>query len=104
MTTNNGTHVWKKDGVMGRMSRPLRKAWGRVVHKCYWDKGRDAFVTSIEEGNHDPGSLHYDRGAIDFKRNGAHIYEVKKAAGIGKGFDVIEYVKMDIFHMEYDPK
>ena len=102
MTTNNGTHVWTKQGVMGCMSNPLRKAWGRVVHKCYWDKGRDAFITSIGEGNHDPGSLHYDHNAVDFKRNGASKHDIKQAAG--SGFDVVEYYDKDIFHMEYDPK
>jgi len=87
---------------MGKMSNPLRKGWGRVVHKCYWHKGRDAFITSIGEGNHAPGSLHYDENAVDFKRNGIHIGDVRDAAG--KGFDVVEYTDKDIFHMEYDHK
>lgn len=101
MSINNGTHVWSKQGVMGCMSNPLRKGWGRVVSECYWAKGKDAFITSIREGNHSPGSLHYNGDAVDFKRNGVHIAEIKKAAG--KDFDVIEYYDMDIFHLEYDP-
>ena len=102
MNTNNGTHVWLKEGVWGHMSNPLRKAWGRVVHTCYWEKGKDAFITSKGEGNHDPGSLHYDENAVDFKRNGAQKGDIKDAAG--SGFDVVEYYDKDIRHMEYDPK
>lgn len=102
MSINNGTHVWIKQGVMGHMSNPMRKGFGRVAHKCYWNKGKDIYITSIGESNHDPGSLHYDENAVDIKRNGAHIKDIKEA--LGPDFDVIEYYDMDIFHMEHDPK
>ena len=94
--------VWIKQGVKGKLNRQTRKGFGRVA-EVYFNLGLDLQVTSLMEGNHSPGSLYYDGGAFDIKRQG-----VKKAlivTALGKGFDVIEYFGgRDIFHIEYDPK
>ena len=95
-------NVWIKQGVMGDMSNPMRKGFGRVA-KHYAALGLDTYITSIRESNHDQGSLHYDGNAVDIKRQGLPIAGIR--AVLGKDFDVVEYLKpMDIFHCEFDPK
>lgn len=96
-------NVWIKQGVMGRMSIPMRKGFGRVANH-YKALGLDTYVTSIEEANHSFGSLHYDGNAVDIKRQGQPKGIIKQV--LGEGFDVMEYSKDagDIFHMEYDSK
>jgi len=94
--------VWIKQGVKGRLSQHTRKAFGHVA-KLYFSHNLDFFVTSLMEGNHSPGSFHYDGKAFDFKRQGMLKEFIKNA--VGKGFDVVEYDdERDIFHVEYDPK
>ena len=94
-------NVWIKQGVLGDMSIPMRKGFGKVA-KHYATMGLDTYITSIREANHDQGSLHYDGNAVDIKRQGLPIMMIK--AVLGNDFDVVEYPKpMDIFHLEFDP-
>lgn len=80
----------------------MRRAHGRVV-KVYERHGLDVFVTSREEGNHSPGSFHYDSGAEDIKRQEVQKYEITNE--LGPDYDVVEYSDdRDIYHIEYDPK
>lgn len=90
---------WIKAGVMGTLSIPMRKCHGRLV-RLYASKNLDFFTTSIQEGNHSPGSLHPDGNAEDFHQQGVPLNELKAVAG--PGFDVV--VESDHVHVEYDPK
>lgn len=100
--------VWIKQGVCGDLSIQMQKALGKLV-TLYADHALDFFITSIREGNHSGGSLHYIGHAIDFKRQGVPRDEIAGemvllAARIGGRFDVVEYSDVrDIFHVEYDP-
>lgn len=100
--------VWIKQGVMGDLSLQMQKALGQLI-EVYTDRGLDFFITSVREGNHGGGSLHYIGHALDFKRQGVPKQEIVDkmillAARIGGRFDVVEYADIrDIFHVEYDP-
>jgi hypothetical protein len=95
--------VWYKQGVRGRLNPQARKCLGRIA-KVYDSYGEDLFVTSVEEGNHGDGSLHYCGDAFDFRYSnaiaGPSHEEVKDAAG--KDFDVVS--EKTHIHVEYDPK
>ena len=100
---SSNPNVWIKQGVLGDMSNPMRKGLGRVA-KHYAALGLDTYITSIREGNHSPGSLHYDGNAVDIKRQGQPVAIIRQV--LGQDFDVVEYSKSngDIFHCEFDPK
>lgn len=94
--------VWLKEGVLGDLRRDARRAKGRLV-RLYETYGLDFLITSLREGNHSPGSCHYEGDALDFKRQGVPREAIKGACG--PGFDVVEYSdSRDIFHVEWDPK
>ena len=94
--------VWIKQGVLGRLSPPMRRCKGRLV-RLYASRGLDFFITSKAEGNHDDASCHYEDDALDFKRQGMLLNDIQGAAGMT--FDVVEYSDIrDIFHVEWDPK
>lgn len=91
-------NIWIKQGVLGDLQPIARKGLGKVA-KLYKTSGLDLFVTSLRDGNHSDGSLHYDGLAFDI-RKGIEIYRIKLA--LGGGWDVVEEV--DHIHCEYDPK
>lgn len=94
--------IWIKQGVMGDLSPQMRRCKSRLV-SLYTVMGKDFYITSIREGNHDPASCHYEGDALDFKRQGVKKSKIIEAAG--SGFDIVEYTdSRDIFHVEYDPK
>lgn len=92
--------VWYKQGVVGDLQQVTAKGLGRVAH-LYLTKGQHLFVTCKRDGNHMPGSLHYEGLAFDFQQNNLEIAEIKKA--LGRGWDVIKSNDGAI-HAEYDPK
>jgi len=91
--------VWFKQGVTGDLRTAAQKGFGRVA-QLYISKGKDLFVTSIREGNHGHGSLHYIGLAFDFRREGVNLKEIKTA--LGPNWDVID--EGSHVHAEYDPK
>lgn len=91
--------VWLKQGVVGELSREMRRAVG-VLSKLYANEGLDLFITSVQEGNHSAGSLHYDGRAIDFRKASITLQQVKTA--VGPGYDCVD--EADHFHVEWDPK
>lgn len=94
--------VWIQQGVMGTLTRPARKGFGRCA-RVYERHGLDFFVTSIREGKHSAGSFHPDGNAFDFKRQGIAKAELENE--LGPDYDVVEYQdSRDIFHVEHDPK
>jgi hypothetical protein len=92
--------IWYKQGVQGDLSNVCRKCLGRIHDQVYNYAGGDMYVTSIRDGNHMAGSLHYNGNAFDFRKLGRTKQEIKHACG--KGFDVVQHSTH--FHVEYDPK
>lgn len=94
--------IWIKQGVMGYLGPQTQKGFGRTA-RLYKTKGEDLFCTSLEEGNHMAGSLHYIGQAFDIRQGQAYLFtkdEIKKV--VGPDFDVVKYSWG--FHVEYDPK
>lgn len=87
-----------------RISRPIRRALN-VIDDVFEQYGEEAVITSTDEGNHSPSSLHYDRiihGAVDVrkpKRNGGKILEALRQR-LGRNYDVIE--ESTHWHIEYE--
>lgn len=91
--------VWIKQGVIGNLQPVARKGLGRVA-KLYKSRSEDLYVTSLRDGNHSDGSLHYDGLAFDIRYGSVAVQEVRGA--LGPGWDVV-YETTHI-HCEYDPK
>jgi len=78
----------------------LEAAW--IMHERY---GRELVVTSVSDGKHKEGSLHYRGLAFDLRT--WHIRQPQTYANelrerLGKGWDVI--VEKTHIHVEYDPR
>ena len=91
--------VWFKQGVLGDLHPKAQKGFGKVAI-LYRDNGIDLFVTSLREGNHQPGSFHYIGEAFDFRQGGIPIETVRGI--LGDDWDVLPS-KGGTFHAEYDP-
>ena len=92
--------VWYKQGVLGNLQQVTRKGLGRVAI-LYETGGAELFITSLRDGNHAAGSLHYDGLAFDMRDNPKYqIQEIRKT--LGPGWDIVS--EKDHIHCEYDPK
>jgi len=91
--------IWYKQGVQGDLSNQCRKALGRIAD-FNDSQGHDTYVTSVRDGNHMNGSLHYDGNAFDIGKGILSLINVKCYAGVG--FDVVEHSTH--YHIEWDPK
>ena len=92
--------TWFKSGVLGELTPIAQKGFGRVV-RLYYSKGLEFFCTSIREGTHSPGSLHYLGMAFDFQAQEMPLSEIRRV--LGKDWDVVPSNNGAI-HAEYDPK
>lgn len=79
-----------------------------VATGVYASLGYDCIVTSVNDGRHMDGSLHYVGDAFDLRTRHVEsdclkelITERLKAA-LGSGYDVV--LEGDHIHVEYDPK
>jgi len=92
--------VWYKQGVVGNLQPIARKGLGKVAD-LYKGIGEDLFVTSLRDGNHSAGSLHYDGLAFDIRK---HINQLLPSikTSLGDNWDVV--YESDHIHCEYDPK
>lgn len=115
--------VYIKQGVMGSYSRPIAWALGKIHKRCR-KTYLELLITSIREGNHSAGSVHYLKpsDAVDCVpaviirkstwanwEGSAPIYptleELKEDLSHGRfanQFDIVD--EGDHFHVEYDPK
>tara|TARA_R110000824_G_scaffold88187_2_gene216857 strand:- start:6072 stop:6359 length:288 start_codon:yes stop_codon:yes gene_type:complete len=91
--------TWIKMGVMGTLTPIAQKGFGRLA-KNHHGQGLDFFVTSIREGTHSPGSLHYSGNAFDYQPQNS-IRDDRKI--LGEGWDVVES-NAGARHAEWDPK
>lgn len=87
--------VWIKQGVVGDLQPVARKGLGRLAVLF-----ENLYITSIRDGNHSPGSLHYDGLAFDIRYGNAS--KEKMQAVLGTGWDVV--FESNHIHCEYDPK
>lgn len=92
--------LWIKAGVLGDLQIPAQKGLNRLAGR-YFLEGLDFFVTSIREGNHAPGSLHYVGLAFDYLPQGRPIEKDREA--LGPNWDVVES-NNGARHAEYDPE
>lgn len=88
-----------KQGVCGDLDPVMQKALNKI-HSVYQSYGYDLIITSMREGNHSPGSLHYIGRAIDCRKGKVSILALSSA--LGTDFDCID--ESNHYHIEYDPK
>jgi len=92
--------VWYKQGVVGDLQPVARKGLGKIA-KLFQANGEDLFITSLRDGNHSPGSLHYDGLAFDIRYpHSATVQQIKDK--LGPDWDIVP--EPDHIHCEYDPK
>lgn len=85
---------------MGDLHPIARKGLGKVA-RFYAEHGEDFYVTSIMEGTHGAGSLHYASMAFDFRRGKCFSIQAIRLV-LGTDWDVID--EGNHIHAEYDPK
>ena len=92
--------VWIKQGVMGTLTPIARKGLGRVA-RFYFEHGEELYITSIMEGTHSAGSLHYAGMAFDFRKGNCFALQAIRLV-LGSDWDVVD--EGNHCHAEYDPK
>ena len=78
-----------------------------IVERGYAIHGIKCVITSIVDGKHSRGSIHYAGYACDFRTRNipAHMVDLvykKLKEALGADFDFI--YEQDHFHLEYQPK
>ncbi len=106
--------VWIQQGTVFNPIPPLARAKRRIA-KLYYNSGKDLFILSGNDSDHDMASMHYNDSAFDFAINDVPKNLVELAAedigpeelldrGITSYFDIVEYKSRGFYHIEYDPK
>lgn len=90
------------DSVLYRVLWLIDDVHQRVV-------GREAIVTSGNDGRHGPNSLHYKGRAMDLRTKDLEPSQVSRLAmelkkTLGNDWDVVIEHKPPHIHIEYDPK
>lgn len=83
-----------------------------IVNSIFLAHGKECIITSVMDGKHKEGSLHYKGQAVDFRTKHLNMEEKVKITNeigiaLGDDFDtVLEYVGLpnEHLHVEYDPK
>lgn len=96
-----------KIGVMLRGLTPQTLLAIQVAEGVYADFGHETIVTSVCDGVHSRGSLHYVGLAVDFRTRHLAAGDNFKVAGelkdrLGLEFDVV--LERDHIHVEYQPE
>lgn len=78
-----------------------------IADAVYIKHGAMLVVTSVRDGKHMTGSLHYSGAAADLRTGNLKPVEVAEVAtqlraALGPDFDVV--VETDHIHLEFDPK
>jgi hypothetical protein len=81
----------------------------QVANTVYEDAGQRLTVTSVCDGTHKPGSLHYKGKAADLRlrdvpRARWETLREMVAAAVGVEFDVVLELEPPHLHLELDPK
>lgn len=77
------------------------------IHSVFEVFGYEATITSINDGHHMDGSLHYRGCAVDLRIRSVDSSDVVGLMAalrrcLGSDFDVV--LEVDHIHIEYDPK
>lgn len=91
--------VWYKQGVLGDLQPKARKAIGIIASL---NSMVDIYITSLRDGNHSAGSLHYDGLAFDMRNPEPQIKIADIKSHLGPNYDIV--VEPNHIHIEYDPK
>lgn len=80
-----------------------------AAETIYTQHGAEAIITSVIDGKHSKGSLHYSGCAIDLRINNLqesaiHVVHQKLIEALGVDFDVILELDKQHFHVELQPK
>lgn len=89
-----------KPGVSIRGARPEIILAIQIVADYLREKGKDLIITSLSEGKHSSGSLHYVGQAFDFRDPDMDITPL--SLRLGTEFDVVD--EKTHIHVEYQPK
>ena len=93
--------IWLRQSVQGHLHPLMQKAQGKVA-KLYHAKGRALYISSRADGEHQPGSFHYNMCAEDYLDGMKHVSKKEIKNKLGPDFDIVEYSWG--YHVEYDPK
>jgi len=96
-----------KPGVTCFGIRPETVLGIMIADSVYCKHGLEMIVTSIIDGKHGFGSLHFSGGAFDTRiwnmdKQLLDIMKVGLKTALGKEFDVV--LEKDHFHIEFQPK
>jgi hypothetical protein len=98
--------IYFKSGVYAAKLRGPVVTAINIAHDCMKDLAHDLTITSLADGRHMPGSLHYKDLAIDIRTR--LLTEGEKQdlatmlkARLGSYYDVV--VHSTHIHIEYDP-
>ena len=101
-----------KSGVRILGIRPESNLAIQICSSIFMDYGYDMEITSVMDGKHSSGSIHYSGGAFDVgvkkvpKEKRYHIFRDLRRA-CGEDFDVLhEFIgkPREHYHVEYQPK
>ena len=95
-----------KEGVSVRGMRPELAVAFQVASEVYARFACDAWVTSVTDGEHMEGSLHYEGLAADFRTRIVAPHHRQNLADLmrtrlGSEWDVV--LEEDHLHVEHDP-
>ena len=92
--------VWIQQGVYLDL-RPEMIDGLQKIKTLFLKKGKDLYITSGTEGDHQMNSFHYSGMAIDI-RKATGITKGMIQSALGNQFDIVVYSWG--FHIEWDPK
>ncbi len=75
-----------------------------IADQLYWERAEELVVTSLMDGNHMRGSLHYVGLAGDLRLPGSGIQELRDELAIRLGPDYDVVVESEHIHVEFQPK
>lgn len=93
-----------KMGVsVGDLKMQMRRRLTTIDQAFIRSCGHEAVLTSTNEGDHKPSSLHYSNLAVDIRRPAEPARVLKELqTDLGPDFDIV--FESDHIHIEYDPK
>ena len=98
-----------KSTVNPNFKEPIRRIFP-IIEKLSWEIfGREAIITSGNDGKHSPNSLHYKGLAADLRtKDQTHekitAFAARLQMEIGDDYDVVIEEDPPHIHVEYDPK
>jgi len=88
---------------IARLSRKARRGL-EVVAAVFAEFGHEAVITSADEGNHNPSSLHYANDGFDVRLPPDGVLRIVAALRERLGGDFRVRLEKDHIDFKYDPK